>query len=187
MYGRPLLCLGTIKRDVGPAKQLLFGIAILRMERDPGPCPDAVADARNIDRCFDPGDQSFPHLPDIVAIVDGSAKNREFIAAQTPHDVAVFDDGLHAGRDRLQNPIPGGMTVLVIDALESIEIEQQQGVGPGAAPVFTTRSRERFHQRSAIRQTRQRIVQRLVARFGGGDFGREPALEFALLLLQPPE
>lgn len=187
MHGRLLLRLGAIEREVGAAEQLLLGVAAMRMQPDAGPRSDAVVDSPNVDGCFNAGDEPVGQFADIVAMPNGSAENGEFIAAQAGHDIVAVDDGLHPPRDRLQNPVADGMSVLIVDGLGPVEIEQQQRMRPRAVRMAEQRSRDRFQQRPAVRQTSQWIAHRQVARLVRSKFRREAALEFALLLLQAPK
>ena len=53
-------------------------------------------------------------------------RDAELLAAVTKQDVAVADTLEHAVRDGLQGDVAGGMPVLVVDGLESIDVDHDE-------------------------------------------------------------
>jgi hypothetical protein len=51
----------------------------------------------------------------------------ELVASVAPEDVAFPDDALQAICDPLQDGVAGGMALRIVDALESVQVEQQDG------------------------------------------------------------
>ena len=109
---------------------------------------------------------------------DAFHQQGEFVAAQPRHGVAGAAAALQAARDLDEELVAGAVPEAVVDQLEAVEVEEENGEAGGLAPLCP---RERHLQpvleQRAVRQAGERIVEgglqqaglRLAAR---GDVGR---------------
>ena len=71
---------------------------------------------------------------------DALAHDRELVAAETSHGVAVAGDRLQARRERAQQLVAAVVPEGVVDDLEVVEVEQQHG----DRAALVARARERL-------------------------------------------
>ena len=85
--------------------------------------------------------------------------NRELLAAKASEYVPATQLCRNLTGELLEHPVARRMSVVVVDALEMVEIEHQQGAGNALA-------REAGHSRAALfheRPARERAGERIVA------------------------
>ncbi len=95
------------------------------------------------------------------------AGDRELVAAQACHDVAVARGGPQRGGGLAEHPVAAEVPVDGVRALEVVEVDQDQservaGALVGAAGGLDVRV-EQVHQRAAVCQLGERVVQRELA------------------------
>ena len=66
-------------------------------------------------------------LRDLRLVRDVLEQNRELVAAQPGNGVALAQRGAQARRDRLQHPVAGVVAERVVDVLEVVEVQEQNG------------------------------------------------------------
>ena len=108
----------------------------------------------------------------MVAVLDFVAEDQELVAAEAPDGVARPHQLGDAGRDLLEEAIPGVVPETVVDRLEAIEVEEHHGDGVVVPAGPRERHVEPVREQRAIRQSGERVVQRPVGQ-----------LELALLAL----
>ena len=84
----------------------------------------------------------------------------ELVAAETGNRVALSEATLQTLRHRLQKPIADRVPVLVVDQLESIEIQKHDRQAPTAATRLRHRQVEAVVQQYAVRQVCEPVVVR---------------------------
>ena len=120
---------------------------------------DAVAHARGARQC------------------GGRHQHGKFIAAQTGHGVRVADGLLDALADGGQHLVPGGVAEGVVDALEGVKVQQEDG-GRQAAPLSLRQCLvEGADKGRAVREARQGVRQRHLLHFQMG-FVEQPGAQF---------
>ena len=99
-------------------------------------------------------------------------QERELVAAEARRRVDRPQALLQPGRDLDQELVAGGVAEAVVDRLEVVEVEEQQGDVVPAAPRTLERVLDAVQQQRAVRQPGERVVECLV---------RELVLEHAAL------
>ena len=84
----------------------------------------------------------------------------ELIATQTPENVGLPQPGPQDVRDAAQRRVTDGMAIGVVDVLEVIDVEKQQGRRALEAASERDRPRELGVERAAVEQPGQRVVRR---------------------------
>ncbi len=119
--------LGLVQGDIGAADQLT-GIEALGTGLGD---TDAGADVQRLvvedDRLLQQGDQAGTETVDLTAVVHAAEHQEEFVAAQARDQVAIAGAVAQAGRYLLQHGVAGGMAKGVVDRLEIVQVQQQQG------------------------------------------------------------
>ena len=143
---------------------------VLRNERD------ANADR---DPMFDPGDREaraecldHPQGDAGGFLCSGqlTRENHEFIATPARHEVSVAHDLRQACRDTDEYLVAGGMPIAVVDALEVLQVQQQDGVRSAAAWRRCDRRLELAVELAAVRHPGEGVlVGRLARLMLGGD------------------
>ena len=93
---------------------------------------------------------------------DRGEHHRDLVATEPGREVLDAQPGLDPLRDAHQQRVPGGVPELVVDLLEPVEVEEQQGhrvvlALRGHQPVG-----EPVQEQGPAGQARQRVVERLV-------------------------
>ena len=103
------------------------------------------------------------------AISVGAAldEHDELVAAEAPDRVALAQHAADPRRDAAQQLVADGMAEGVVDALEAVEVhEHRRRLGAAAAGV-DEHLLGAVHDQRAVREPRERVVQRLVAQLAG--------------------
>ncbi len=89
-------------------------------------------------------------------------EDHELVAAQTSDRVAVAHQVFEALGDGDQQLVADLVPEVVVDRLEAVEVDEQQRDHAGAAMQARERLARAVHQKAAVRQMRERVVQSLV-------------------------
>ena len=89
-------------------------------------------------------------------------QQRELVAAEAGHGVAVADARLHARRDGLQQLIADVVAERVVDDFEAIEVEEEDRQPAVIALRVRQRDGQAVLEQQAVRQAGQRVVIREV-------------------------
>ena len=116
--------------------------------------PSTSSDARGGDRPADP----FGGLDGAVAI-GRRGDHHEFLAAVADHDVAVAGGAPDRLGDPPQDRIPDGMTVLVVDRRETVEVEHDQAQFRAGPPGVGVGGLDRLVEEAPVEQAGQRVAQ----------------------------
>ena len=98
-------------------------------------------------------------------------QHQELVAADAADHVGLAHECAQALAQRLQQQVAGGVTMGVVDHLEMVEIDEQQGHRVAVAAGLRGGEREQFAQQGAVGQAGQVVVHR-------------HATQFAVLLLE---
>ena len=125
------LALGGDQRDVGVAKELA-GTALAIHHHHPGAGADRAAEQLGgvgpLDRLDDAARDHF----DVAAVTDPGQQHRELVAAQPGDDVGGAQAALDAPRGPAQDLVADPVPDRVVDRLEVVEVDEQQGqIGAG--------------------------------------------------------
>ncbi len=171
---RAALGLGSVERDVGLAQHLRSVLGVLGDQRDADGRADLVASAVGGDRLFqvigdaqrDRGGGVGPHQM--------RRQHRELVPAQPRDQVVLAHRRLQPVADPDQHLVADGMAVDVVDALEAVEVQQQQCVrapGPGRR---AQRGLQGVFELTAVGEAGEGILERQAAglALGGHALGR---------------
>ena len=96
---------------------------------------------------------------DFVAVADGGLDHGKFVAAEPGDQVGRLDAGLDAGRDRFQQFVADMMSERVVDALEFVDIDIEQGELL-AGNRLVQLALDLLAEQHPVRQVGQRVVMR---------------------------
>ena len=119
--------LRPVERAVGEPDQRVALASVLRERRDAGADGDraVLADAPFADALDDRARDL-----ECGGLVDAGEEERELVAAEPERLAALAEPG----RDLREHAVAGRVAVLVVDALEVVEVEQAHGDEPAASP-----------------------------------------------------
>ena len=119
--------LGPIEGEIRIPQQLLAAVPVAR----PQGGADAEAHMRSVTVQHDGCRHRLKEPPaerlDNVGTARIGAEDHELVAADPGNDVGPAHDTADAGHDLLQQQVAGCMAERVVDSLEAVEIERQQG------------------------------------------------------------
>ena len=95
----------------------------------------------------------FDDVQALVGIIEIEKNGDEFVAAQASEGVVLADREFHAVGDGGEEPIADSMAVLIVDALEVIEVEADDREHIAAARGLKHRMMETIAKKDAIRQS----------------------------------
>ena len=147
--------LGAVHGGVGLAQQRLGVLGALGGQRDPDARTHGERRAQRL------GD-ALGHADRVPLARHVLAQHRELVAAQPRGRVARAQDARETRGDRAQELVAGGMPEGVVDRLEAIEVEEQDGDGRRMPAQPRQRLPEAVEEQRSIRQPRQVVVQNLV-------------------------
>src|SRR6185436_703487 len=84
--------------------------------------------------------------------------DRELIAADSRQGARVVDDAGQASGHRLQQLVASAMSERIVDVLEPVEIDEEQGHDIGGAARVCELMIETIAEELAIRQPRERVI-----------------------------
>ena len=134
--------------------------SVMREDRPPDrrvelddPALDAVRPAKRLAEAAD-------EVRRLVVGAGAERDDRELVAAHSCHRVAGPDDRLEAPRDRPQHVVARLVTPDVVDALEAVQIHDEQCKRLGRSARASERLLEAVVQKDAVGQAGERILQR---------------------------
>ena len=130
----PPFGLGPVHGDVRTADQIAGGQRVVRGQRDADAGADVQAGRADVDRLFQQRRDALCHRRRLVGI-RSIEQHRELVAAQACHQILATDDLADARTDLAQQLVPGLVPEGVVDLLEVVQIDQQQGQPPGLGGV----------------------------------------------------
>ncbi len=151
--------LGRVHGHVGIAQQLLDAVVRPGEGHADARAHPRVA-ARQFQRPLQRLDDPRRDLDDLVAAGQVFEQHGELVAAEARDRVAVagrLDQALGAA---VQHAVAGRMAIGVIDALEVVEVHEQDRDATPVAPADGDRVLEAVPEQRAVGQQRQRVVQR---------------------------
>ncbi len=126
----PARRLRPVQRHVGEAQQIGGGRFGRGAERDPDADRHPQLAPVDDERCPQPGAEPRRDARRLRQFDPLTEQDREFIATEPRQRIAVAQRALQASRRRDQQLIPDGVAEAVVDRLEAIEIEEEDGTAP---------------------------------------------------------
>ena len=150
--------LGHVERGVGGADEILAVVGVVREDADPDARADVEPDAGDRDGLRDRLHDLAGERARVRTVPDALADDHELVPAEPRHRVLRPCSLLHAPCDDLQQLVAGAVPVGVVDLLEAIDIDHQQG-DASAVPAATLEPvMQPGHGQHPVRQTRQAVV-----------------------------
>lgn len=103
-----------------------------------------------------------------AALRQSLENDHEFIAADAGNGVGRTQDLLEAGRGGHQYAVAGGVSIVVVDGLEAIEVDEHQRHPRVVDPRLFQRFGQTFFEHQPVGQSRQWVKVRQVAQVTGG-------------------
>jgi hypothetical protein len=146
--------------------------------------PDAAAQRRRLaaklDRLAERGQQLARHGRGIQLVREVRQQHRELVAAQSCGGVRFAQTGGQAPRNAPQQPITDGATERIVDRLEPVDVQGQDGVFVAPAASGRDRLAQAIQEERAVGETGEWIVGREVT----GAFPRVAQLQDRAVALQ---
>ena len=178
--------LAAVQRQIGAAHQRLLAIAVLRRARNADGGADMQIGGADSDGAGQLGDDLAGEPVQGLFVTAAAPDDCEFVAAEATDDAIAADAGFQPAGDFAQQLVADRMAERVVDQLEAVEIDQQQGAGAIAADLAEQRFLQLLAQQQAVGNSGQRVeargAHRVIARKASvGDVGSDaaPALEAA--------
>src|ERR1039457_4415754 len=155
--------LGPVHGDVGASEQLGAVIAVARGERDSDAHAYVQARHRQHERVLDLGRQPLGDDGGVVRVGVGE-QDAEFVTAEASQYVSIPEHALQTRPQHLQYLVTYGMPEGVVDLLEMVEVQQQQGEVTGViGPCRSAREElvEHAQQMTAVAEACQLVAERL--------------------------
>ena len=154
------LGLRSVEREVGVAQQVV-GLAVA--DRDPDAGADEHLASLDPERLVHDLEDAVADRADVV-LVDVLEQDDELVAAEARRGVGGADARGEPGGGLAQQLVARGVPEGVVDVLEHVEVDEQDG-RPGL-PALGARERmlEPIDEQQPVRKTRERVVERLVQR-----------------------
>jgi hypothetical protein len=153
------LLLGAVERDVGELEKAarLLGIAWRERHADAGSDDDLVTIELEWlnERCQQSGTQRLGLTWPLNAHLD----QRELVAPEPGDRVHLAHARLEPPGTQLDQPVAGGVAEGVVDALETVEVDDEDSGHAVAAAQAGQRLLEALAQQLAVRQLRHRVMQ----------------------------
>ena len=121
-----------------------------------------------------------------ACLVDIARQHGELVAAETREHVVAARRAAEALDHRLQHLVADRVAVAIVDALEAVEVEQEDGVRAARRGGELRRHVERLEQHAAVRQAGQRILHGELAQLAHLGRQRVGAHGVAALLVEAP-
>ena len=155
--GAPSLGLGAIERHVGTGQQGLGvgGVGPIDGDTDAGAAPDLVA-ADDVGLA-QAGEQPIGEQAGVGRILDVGLHDGEFVAAEAGHRIAFPDGAAQALGHQLEERIADRMSHGVVDVLEMIEVDVEQGEPSRAFLGGGDSVLEGFGEHGAVGEARQAV------------------------------
>ena len=96
-------------------------------------------------------------------VADALAQHGELVAAEAGDHVVRAQHGAQARADRPQQLVAGVVAERVVEHLQVVDVEEEQGEAAALGVGARDRLAEALHQQRAVREAGERVVQRVVA------------------------
>ena len=165
---RAAVGLGAVERHVGVLEQQVGVAAVARRQRD----ADAGADHHLVaarSRRSRPGSATMrsASAPASFGLAERVLQHHELVAAEAGDDVGAAHQRAQPVGDRAQQRVAARMAERVVDLLELVEVDEQDGERPAASQA-RRRRRPSGRGKGAVRQAGQRVVARQLVDLGFG-------------------
>ena len=155
----PALGLGVIHRHVRVVEDVIGALTRLRQgdpDRHAGHHLVAVPQHDGpLEGGADPPGRGDRHVHPGHVLEQG----HELVTAETGEQVIAAHDVLHAGPDRHQELVAGDMTQAVVDALETVHVDEDQGVGLAVEARPLERVIKALHQQAPVGQAGEAVIE----------------------------
>ena len=94
----------------------------------------------------------------LAGALQAAEQYHKLIAAQARHGVLHAHAGFQAGGDDFQHGVANGVAEGVVDVLEVVQVQKQQGAAQVVALEQGDLLAQAVHQQCAVRQVGQRVV-----------------------------
>jgi hypothetical protein len=157
------LVLGAIERNVGVLEKASGLLSIARGERhaDAGRGDDLVA--IEVERLDQRREQAATKRLRLIRLLDPHLNERKLVAADARERVDLAYARLEPSRAQFEQPVAGRVPKGVVDALEAVQIEEQDRNHAITVAQASQRVIQPLAQQLAVGQVRDRIVQGKVA------------------------
>ena len=152
--------LGQVHRRVGMLDQLARARAVLRVECDADRRRDRDRPPFGVERRLDRREQLARDVLHVAAVAGIGEQHQEFVAAEARHQIGGAQAGGDAQRHRLQQPVAGQVAERIVDALEVVEVDEQQRQRRAVLAAGVRQLLEVLDEGGAVRQAGQRVVVR---------------------------
>ena len=161
--GAGAVVLGAVERDVGVAQHLVGGRLLAAVDQgDAGGGGDREPAAGELERLGERVEQVAGHLRGGLGRGAGLEQHGELVAAEAGGGVARGEPlGEPAGADA-QQLVARGMAERVVDLLEVVEVEEEDGEALLRGRAGVERVLEPVDEQRAVREVGQRVVERAV-------------------------
>ncbi len=170
--------LGLVHGLVGVAQQLVGARFIGREQGDADAGRQLQGQPVQFDRRRHGLQQAFHHRFELVVMFQVHQQGDEFIAAQAGDGVLLAQGRLHARGAGDQQGVAHAMAVLVVDGLEAVEVEEDDGQRPLLALALRQRLLQPVQQQDPVGQAGQGVemgdvLERVLALLQLGDVGED--------------
>ena len=141
---------------------------------------DTARDPIELDRFADAGNESLGELDGVAHRRDAFGDDEELVTAEAGEQIAGANGALHPVGADAQDPVADVMAVGVVDAFETIEIDEQHDHGVAVAMGSAERHLESLECGLAVREPGEQVVVGLVRESFLELFARLPRVQQAL-------
>jgi hypothetical protein len=171
-HGAGLVLLRDVHRDVGVAQQRLGVGAVPRGDDDADAGLHVERHPLDVEGTVQRHTQSLRDAPGLADAVHERQQDGELVAAEPGDGVAVAEDRPQARAHLAEQLVPVRVPEAVVDLLEAVQVDQEQGDLAGRAAGRGQALVELVAQQFPVRQAGECVVGRLVAvPLGGGQQG----------------
>lgn len=158
LIGVPPLPLGAIHRFVGAPDQSVDVVAVGRIQADADAGGDGQLMVRQCERFGEPSQYLLRNHGDIAEIRHILKDYRKLVAGQPRRGVALSDAAGQAFGHLLQQLVADHVAEGVVDLLEAVEIEEQQGYGEAVAVCAGQCPAKALIEQGAVGKGREGVV-----------------------------
>ena len=152
------LLLGAVGGDVGVLQQIREVRTVVRVQADSDARGQVAGLALEHERPAQGMEDFLGHADHVAGLAEVLDERDEFVAAETGDGVAFPQAHSQARRSLLQQPVAERVAERIVDELEAIEIEEQQGHRLAVALRVVERVGEALVEHVAVGQSRQSVV-----------------------------
>lgn len=156
------ISLGVVHGRVGVVHEGIGIIGIIRVEADADAERDKELIAMDAVRPAEDGEQFFRDSGGIFGSSDFGEQDHEFVATLAADGVDVARALLNTTRHRLEQAIPHGMAERIVDGLEGVKVEIEQGDQVLVSLGEAKGAKEPFGQQGTVGESGERIMLRQI-------------------------